>query len=107
MVEERLCSREIPCNRNSLSLAGKNLSYRMWVKCVSRNRVPRWNCRGEIKIVRWTENKRKSRNTYSFSVKHHSLCNSLHLIKNISIICFIKHYLNDLLGKMCKSFQGK
>ena len=45
--------------------------------------------------------------TVYFSVKHHSLCDSLHLIKNISIICFKKHYLNDLLGKMCKSFQGK
>ena len=31
-----------------------------WVKCVSRSRVPRWNCRGEIEIVSWTENKRKS-----------------------------------------------
>ena len=45
--------------------ANTGLHCRMWVKCVSRSRSPRWNCRGEIEIVSWTENKRKSRNTYN------------------------------------------
>ena len=55
------------CNENKVTVVVViNRQYlRMWVKCVSRSQVPRWNCRDEIKIVCWTENKRKPRNTYS------------------------------------------